>query len=394
MSSFTPFHKTNATLVNSSHPCPALLRSTLFLATSMMALGLSACNASASAHTARSDSVPAVLQSNGKILLPLGSPLRRHIAVGPVEMQTVKREILAPATVEAEPSRLAKIAPPLAGRVVKLFVKFQDAVKPGTPLFSIDSPDLVAAQSDYLKAKSAFAQSERDVSRQKDLVEHGIGAQRELEQSETARDTAKSEIERATMRLHLLGVSAGAVGGPLTVVSPIAGRVVELSTAPGQYQNDPAAVLMTIADLSSVWVTANIQEKDIRRVEPGGDVVATFAAYPGESFAGKVLFVGDLLDPDTRTVKVRIMFDNPRARLKPGMFATVTFRHDGVQELMCPSQAIVVVGDKSNVYVETAPFQFERRPIEIADQVGDRVIVTQGLQFGARIVTSNAVLLP
>ncbi|WP_394822950.1 efflux RND transporter periplasmic adaptor subunit [Pendulispora albinea] len=353
-----------------------------------------ACRRGATASSEGASPAPTVEHRGGKVVVPEGSPLRQRIEVQPVALQAVERHIVAPSTVEAEPTRLAKIAPPLTGRIVKLFVRFGDAIKAGAPLFTIDSPDLVAAQSDYLKAMSAIAQAERNVARQKDLVDHGIGAQRELEQAQTDRDTAKSELDRCATRLRLLGVDPGNVAGPLTVRSPIAGRVIELSTAPGQYQNDPAAILMIVADLSNVWVTANIQEKDIRRVHQGDDAVATFNAYPGESFGGKVLFVGDLLDPETRTIKVRIAFDNPDSRLKPGMFATVSFHGQAVRELTVPVASVVIVGDKSHVFFETGPWEFERRPVEVGDQVGDRFIVTKGLEVGQRIVTSNAVLLP
>ncbi|WP_394847156.1 efflux RND transporter periplasmic adaptor subunit [Pendulispora brunnea] len=338
--------------------------------------------------------VPTVEHHNGKVFVPEGSPLRQRIEVKPAEMKSIERHIVAPSTVEAEPTRLAKIAPPLAGRIVKLFVHFGDSVKAGAPLFTIDSPDLVAAQSDYLKAKSAFAQAERDVARQKDLVDHGIGAQKELEQAQTDRETAKSELERTTTRLHLLGVGPGNVGGPMTVRSPIAGRVIDLSTAPGQFQNDPASILMIVADLSNVWVTANIQEKDIRRVHQGDDAVATFTAYPGESFPGKVAFVGDLLDAETRTIKVRIGFDNPDSRLKPAMFATVSFHGKAVPELVVPVASVVIASDKSHVFFETGPWEFERRPVTVGDQVGDQFIVVKGIEAGQRIVTANAVLLP
>ena len=356
--------------------------------------GNAACRKGASSSSEGAAPAPTVEHRNGKVIVPDGSPLRQRIEVQPVAFQAIERHIVAPSAVEAEPTRLAKIAPPLTGRIVKLFVHFGDAIKAGAPLFTIDSPDLVAAQSDYLKAMSAIAQAERNVSRQKDLVDHGIGAQRELEQAQTDRDTAKSELDRSATRLRLLGVDPGNVAGPLTVRSPIAGRVIELSTAPGQYQNDPASILMIVADLSNVWVTANIQEKDIRRVHQGDDAVATFNAYPGESFAGKVLFVGDLLDPETRTIKVRIAFDNPESRLKPGMFATVSFHSQAVRELVVPVASVVIVGDKSHVFFETGPWEFERRPVEVGDQIGDRFIVTKGLEAGQRIVTSNAVLLP
>jgi cobalt-zinc-cadmium efflux system membrane fusion protein len=326
-------------------------------------------------------------------LVPDGSPLRTRLKVDAVLVKQVSRELVAPAVVEAEPTRLARIAPPLPGRVVKLSVKFGDTVKQGAPLFTLDSPDLVAAQTDYLKAKSALAQADKNVARQRDLKEHGIGAERELEQAETDRATAQSELERTKTRLGLLGMGAGAVGGPLTVKSPIAGRVIDLATAPGQFQNDPAAILMTIADLSTIWVTANVQEKDIRRVQQGEDATASFPAFPGEGFTGKVLFVGDLLDPDTRTIKVRIAFPNQDFRLKPGMFATMAFRSKAVPELVVPAMAVVISGDVSSVFVETAPWTFEKRTIEMGEQLTDVITVTRGVSTGDRIVVSNAVLL-
>lgn len=289
---------------------------------------------------------------------------------------------------------MAKISPPLPGRVVKLFVRFGDTVKQGDPLFTLDSPDLVSAQSDYLKAKSALAQAERNEARQKDLVDHGIAAERELEQAETELATAKSELERAAIRLRLLRVGPGAVGGLLTVPAPLAGRIIDLSTAPGQYQNDPAATLMIVADLSIVWLTANVQEKDLRRVHQGDEATASFAAYPGETFTGNVLFVGDLLDPETRTIKVRVAFKNDDFRLKPGMFASVAFRGKPVPEIVVPTTALVVNADKTSVFVEISPWTFDRRQVELGEQLGDRAIVLKGLEPGNRVVTKNAVLLP
>jgi len=331
---------------------------------------------------------------DGHIVVPEKSPLRQRLTVTSVTRESVRAQLVAPASVEAEPTRMAKIAPPLPGRVVKLFVRFGDSVKQGDKLFTLDSPDLVAAQSEFLKAKSALAQAERNLSRQKDLEEHGIGAERELEQAQTDRDTAQSELQRTSTRLQLLRVGPGAVGGPLTVTSPIAGRVIDLSTAPGQFQNDPAAVLMIVADLSTVWLTASVQEKDIRRVRQGDEASATFAAYPDEVFTGNVLFVGDLLDPDTRTIKVRVAFQNPEFRLKPGMFATVTFRGPPLAEVVVPTTAIVVGGDKSYAYVEIAPWTFDKRQVEVGEQIGDRIAVTKGLDVGSRVVVSNAVVLP
>jgi membrane fusion protein, heavy metal efflux system len=337
---------------------------------------------------------PVVEEQHGNVVVPAASPLRQRITIQTVAEETLRNELVAPAAVEAEPTRMAKIAPPLTGRVVNLFVNFGDAVKQGARLFTLDSPDLVVAQSDYLKAKSALAQTERNLARQKDLKDHGIGAERDLEQAETDHDTATSELDRTKTRLQLLRVGPGGVGGPLTVVSPIAGRVIDLATAPGQYQNDPAAVLMTVADLSVVWLTANVQEKDIRRVQLGDEANAEFAAYPGETFTGKVLFVGDLLDPDTRTIKVRVSFHNEDFRLKPGMFASVSFQGQAEQALLVPTSAVVVSGEQSRVYVEVEPWTFAKRDVEVGEQIGQRIKVKKGLAAGTRIVATDAVLLP
>lgn len=337
---------------------------------------------------------PSVERQGAAVFVPEASPLRGRLRVEPVATESVRRELVAPASVEAEPSRLAKIAPPLPGRVVKLFVHFGDSVTQGQPLFSLDSPDLVAAQSDYLKAKSAHAQAERTVARQRDLTEHGVGAQRELEQARAELETTASELDRTTTRLRLLGIGPGAVGGPLTVNAPLGGRIIDLATAPGQYQNDPATPLMTIADLSVVWVTANVQEKDLRRVQAGDEASASFVAYPGEPFAGRVLSVGDLLDPETRAIKVRVALDNAAGRLKPNMFAKVTFQGRAAPERVVPTAAVVLAGEKSTVFVETAPWTFERREVEVGEQYESRIVVTKGLDAGARVVAKDAVLLP
>ncbi|MEO7110934.1 MAG: efflux RND transporter periplasmic adaptor subunit, partial [Polyangiaceae bacterium] len=136
------------------------------------------------------------------------------------------------------------------------------------------------------------------------------------------------------------------------------------------------------------------QEKDIRRVSQGDEAVATFVAYPGENFTGNVLFVGDLLDPETRTIKVRVQFANPDTRLKPGMFATVTFKNKAIPEVVVPTTAVVLSGEKSQVYVEKAPWTFEKRIVEVGDQLNGRVAIAKGLDVGDRIVIENAVMLP
>lgn len=337
---------------------------------------------------------PAMLVRHAdKLTVPDSSPLRGRLKIEPVLARSVRRSLDAPAEVEADPARLARITAPLPGRVVQLFVRFGDSVQKGQPLFELDSPDLAAAQTDYLRAKSALLQAERTLVRQQDLRTAGIGAAREVEQSQTDRDVAKTELERATLRLKLLGIDPGALGRPLAVRAPVSGRVVEYKVAPGEYRQDLADPLMTIADLSQVWVTASVQEKDIRRVQVGEDAVITLAAYPTDSWTGKVLFVGDLLRPETRTIPVRVAMANEDRRLRPGMFGSVRFTENAAPELVVPPAAIVLLGDASFVFVETSPWTFERRRVMAGAQVEGVTLIAEGLKQGERIVVENAVLL-
>lgn len=348
-------------------------------------------------HNESTEAVPsqpaAVVRKGERLEIPPGSPLRERLRIETVQPRSVRRSLEAPAELEADPARLARVTAPLQGRIVQLFVRFGDTVQKGQSLFELDSPDLVSAQTDSLRARSALAQAERTLARQQDLRQAGIGAVREVEQAQTDRDLSKSELERSTLRLRLLGIDPGALGRPLTVRAPVSGRVVEYKVAPGEYKSDLAEPLMTIADLSTVWATASVQEKDIRRVQPGEDAVVTLIAYPGERWTGKVLFVGDLLKPETRTIPVRIALTNEARRLRPGMFGNVRFTENAAVELVIPLAAVVLLGDANFVFVEISPWLFERRRVNLGIQIEGLLLVSEGLRPGERIVSENAVLL-
>jgi len=177
------------------------------------------------------------------------------------------------------------------------------------------------------------------------------------------------------------------------VRSPVSGKVLDVLTATGEFRNDPTAPLMTVADLSDIWVTANVQEKDIHFVHRGDPAVATFAAYPTEAFQGNVLFVADVLDPDTRTAKVRIAYANKDGRLRPAMFANVILKTWDTQELTVPTTALVMSGDRTTVFVQVAPNTFEQRPVVPGEQHGDRTILKSGVKAGEMVLAREGALL-
>jgi cobalt-zinc-cadmium efflux system membrane fusion protein len=173
----------------------------------------------------------------------------------------------------------------------------------------------------------------------------------------------------------------------------MSGSIIDLAAAPGAYWNDQNAALMTVADLSAVWVTANVPEKDTSLIAKEQAVGVTFVSYPGEVFKGQVLFVSDVLDADTRRMKVRIAFQNPGTRLKPNMFANVSFLAARRAMPVVPTAAVVLKNETDQVFIEVDPWIFEERAVEIAFQEGNEAVIKSGLKAGDRVVVKGAVLL-
>jgi cobalt-zinc-cadmium efflux system membrane fusion protein len=179
----------------------------------------------------------------------------------------------------------------------------------------------------------------------------------------------------------------------LSVKAPVSGTVIDLQAAPGAFLNDATAAMMTIANLDKVWVTASVPEKDIAFVFPSQTVNVTFRSYPDDVFNGKVLFVSDVVEADTRRNKVRIAFDNPDRILKPNMFAEARFEAPAAARLMVPTSALLMTNDTTSVFVEVADWAFERRNVEIAYQEGGAVAIKTGLRPGERVVVKGGVRL-
>ena len=371
---------------------PGLLGLAAFGLTGWGLLGLHAKEAPPEAAAA------AIVHQGDVLQIPERSPLRRSLAVAAVAQQDVAQPFTLPAVVEADPARLVKIAPPLAGRIVRLNKQLGDPVKAGEVLFVLDAPDFALANADAAKARAALTLAEHNLERQRELDKSDLAVRRDLEQAQSDYAQASSEAARAAARLGQTGARAGAAAdgklsdGKLAVRSPISGRVVELAAAEGAYWNDATAPLMTVADLSRVFVSASAQEKDLARVYVGQQASIKVDAY-AEPVTGQVRYVGEMLDPDTRTVKVRLPFDNRDGRLKPGMFAEATLLSRAHQGMLVPMAAVVQSGFSSRAFVEVKPWSFVPRELKLGAQIGQQVEVLSGLKAGERIVVKDGVLL-
>lgn len=335
-----------------------------------------------------------VTRQGTTVAVPEGAPLRQTLRVAAVEQRTIESPIAAPGVIEALPDRLVKITPPLSGRVVKLHRLLGDAVKAGEPLFTLDSSDLSTVNSEYAKARAAAAQAQLDLARQKILFDADIAPKKEYEASQLAAAAAEADARASADKLAQLGVVPGAASRRDYVLrSPIAGRVIDMAGAQGGYWNDINAPIMTVADLSVVWLTASVSEKDIAQLFVGQAARITLNAYADKAFEGKVKYVGEVLDPDTRTVKVRVVVDNKDGRFRPGMFARVTFAGERRDGIVVPPSALLQSGLVTRVFVEKSPFTYEPRVVTAGAALAGGVEITSGLQAGERIVVKEGVLL-
>jgi membrane fusion protein, heavy metal efflux system len=338
---------------------------------------------------------PLLLHQNGKIFVPEDSALRQRLVVAPAQEEPLGAALVLPGIVESDPGRTAAVLPPLGGRVVELKVALGERVQRGQALLVIDAPDLAQAFDDDAKAADALSLTSKALARQEDQFKIGAAAQKDLDQSRSEHTQAVSEYTRTQARLKALGVAPGDGSRThlLTVRAPFAGSVTALSVAIGNMINDPTQPVMTVADLSTVWVTALVAESDVGAVAANQAADVTLSAYPGRSWHGKVVSVADVLESDSRRNKARIAFPNADYALKPNMFASVTLKGPAHSRILVPSSALLMNNDRTTVFVATAPWTFERRVVEPQLEESSAVAIRSGLKAGEQVVIKGGILL-
>jgi len=336
-----------------------------------------------------------MLRQGDKIIVPEGSALRGRLSVMPASTQAVSSRLVLPGIVESDPARTAAVLTPLSGRLIALKVALGERVARGQVLAVIDSPDLGQAYDDDDKAADTLKLTEKNLQRQEEQNKLGTASDRDLDQARSDHAQAAAEYNRTRARLKVLGVSADNRPSShlLTVTAPVGGSVTMLAVAPGNMINDPTQPLMTIADLSTVWVTALVPEKDIAVISRNQDAEVSLVAYPDRLLRGKVLFVSDVIEPDTRRNKIRIAFANSDYALKPNMFASVTLIGPAQSQVVLPSSALLMNNDRTSVFVATAPWTFERRTVDPQLEEGASVAIRSGVAAGEQVVVKGGILL-
>jgi cobalt-zinc-cadmium efflux system membrane fusion protein len=259
----------------------------------------------------------------------------------------------------------------------------------------------VAAQSGVTQAEAALTKAQADFDRAADLFDHNAVAKKDVLTADNALAQAKASLEQAQAareqavgRLRVLGLHPGDFQQQVVVRSPLAGKVLELSVVPGEYRNDTSASVMTIADLATVWVTSQVPESSIRLVQIGEEVDISLVAYPGQVFTGRVSRIADVVDPQSRTVKVQAEIDNRSGRFRPEMYGSIHHIEAMAKTPVVPVAAVVENNDgRTLVFVETTPGRFEPRPVSIGNRAGDVVRVSAGLAPGDTVVVDGVMLL-
>jgi len=318
------------------------------------------------------------------------------IKVEPLTMKPAHEHIVVTATIFPNEDRMAHVSPRVPGRLVQVPARLGDRVRAQQVLAVLDSIELGEAQSQYIQARSRFETARVNFARAEELSREQIISQKEHLRIRAEHEQARAALRAAEDKLRLLGVRPDPGGdravSTFSLVAPFAGTIVAKDAVLGELAT-PEKSLFTIVDLSVLWIQASLFERDLAKVKVGAEAVVSIAAYPGEEFRGQVVYVGDVMDKETRTVRARIELPNPDGRLKPDMFATAAIETGRATErLLVPVDAIVLVQGQPTVYVEDA-HGFEPRAVQPGERTGPNVAIQSGVQPGERVVVSGAYAL-
>lgn len=312
-------------------------------------------------------------------------------------MQTDYLDISA--HVMADPSKTVHIYPPLSGRIFGLRVLPGQDVKKGDEIAMLQSADIAVARADFEKAKIEQIRADRALSRAKLLRDHDVLSQADYYEIEATDQVAKSEIERSRQRIRELGFDENGVSDTVAIRSPIAGAVLDIGTATGEMQRslDNATTIATVANLDSVWVSGDVFERDLSSLKPGREVEVLVPAYPDLHLTGKIANISDAVDPNTHTLKLRVVLNNPKHLLKPDMFSTVRVSGARRQAFVLPETAVLHDGEKTSVFIQNSGGKYDARSVNVGrsfDRGGTHSVeILSGLNDGDRVVTTGGALL-
>jgi membrane fusion protein, heavy metal efflux system len=338
---------------------------------------------------------------NDHVLVPAGAA-----SAGAISVETSKTPDSAILSLNGrlvwDDNATTRLFTPFAGRVTKIPVETGQCVKAGDPLAHIASPDYGQAQADARRATTDLILTERTLARTRELLNHGAAAEKDLQAAEADMERARLEKQRTAERLALYGSSVDSVDQSYVLKAPIPGIVVEKNINPGaelrsdqMLANTPqlASPLFVITDPTRLWIQIDVPEREQGRVRLEQSFSIRSMSLSGQTFSGKVDFISDSLDPTTRTIKVRGSVPNPQRLLKAEMFVKAEFLLAPESGVEVSSRAVFLRGEKHYVMLEDTPGHYSRQEVTVGSERAGRLIITEGLKPGQRVVVDGALLL-
>jgi cobalt-zinc-cadmium efflux system membrane fusion protein len=334
--------------------------------------------------------------AEGRLILSAEEIKTAGIKVEQLKAQSLVDQVVLTATIRANQDRIAHVAPRVSGRITKVSANLGDNVTKGQTLAQLDSIELGEAHSAYQQAQSQFALAKSDFERAQKLKADEIIPEKDYLRARSEYEKAKASLRAADDKLRLLDVahreSEQGPGSVFSVNAPFPGTVIEKNAVLGELAQ-PDKSLFTVADLSTLWIEANLFEKDLARVRVGAAATVVVSAYPGESFKGKLTYISSTVDKESRAVPARVEVPNVDGRLKPEMFATASIDTAATSKaLTLPQEAVLLVNGQAMAFVQEGG-GFEPRPVEPGDKVGNWVVVKGGVKEGEQIVVAGAYAL-
>jgi cobalt-zinc-cadmium efflux system membrane fusion protein len=334
-----------------------------------------------------SDRIPEEPLPDGVVRIPQAS--LPFIAVEPVSVEQGEAVLTAPAHVAFQDGALAEVGAPLAGRVTQVHVRTGDAVKPGEPLVTLDCPEAAAVRAAVKTARVSLHEARLARDRERRMLEQGVGTERDT----LAAETQVAELEAELSRAEAAAASVGDASGTTVVLrAPIAGEVISRKATDGMAVQPGGDALVEVGDPADLWIVGDVFERDLSAVHDGARATVEFPSIQGE-LAGRVVSVGAVVTSGLRTAPVRVALDAGSAVLRPGMYGRLRVDGAAVGGPTLPSEAVLIKGKDSVVYVEQAPLTYARRTVTVGRPVEGKVHVLSGLSTDDKVVVHGALFL-
>lgn len=329
-------------------------------------------------------------------LLVLSTEEAQKVGIKLQELELEERsgQVVVTATIQANQDRLAHVGPRIPGRIVKVNSNLGDRVKPGQTLAMLDSIELGEARSSYLQASSEAEVAQSNFERAQRLNADNIIPEKDYLRARAEHKKARAALRAADDKLRMMGVDPDKhFGSVFPLSAPFSGTIIEKKAVLGELAQ-PDASLFTVADLSTLWIESDLFEKDLGKVRVGAQAAVTVSAYPGVIFKGRLTYISNTMNKETRTIKARVEVPNRDGRLKPEMFATAAINTTGTgtKALAVPEDAVLLMQGLPTVFVAERD-GFEPRAVEVGERAQGYVVLKSGVESGETVVVSGAYAL-